>query len=68
MDDADLTTEREEKMMELLRRSAPKVELEVTGFCAYCNEPVQVPKKFCGIECSKDHEYEQARIRRNGRG
>lgn len=64
-DDADLTTEREEKMMELMRRVAPKVELEVTGFCGYCNEPVQVPKKFCGKDCADDWDYEQKQRRLN---
>lgn len=65
MDDVDLTQEREEKMMALLRRHPPKEELEATGFCGYCNEPVQLPKKFCGRECASDWDYEQKQRRLN---
>lgn len=65
MDDADITTEREEKMMQLLRRATPKDELEVTGFCAYCGDAIQLPKKFCNHECTTDWEYEQKQRRLN---
>ena len=65
MDDVDLTTEREEKMMELLRRRAPRMELPATGSCHYCEASVPPGAKFCDVDCSSDWEYEQKQRRLN---
>jgi len=62
-DDVDLTTEREERMMEALRRRQPVVELEPTGTCHWCGEAVQHPKKFCDGECAADYEFDKRRQR-----
>ncbi|MGB4467538.1 MAG: hypothetical protein WBI41_05745 [Azovibrio sp.] len=59
MDDVDLTTEREAKMMELMRRGLNRSELEPTGFCHFCSDPVEHPKKFCDGFCADDFEKEK---------
>jgi hypothetical protein len=65
MDEADLTQEREERMMAALRRAGPKIELEADGSCHYCSEPVPPGAKFCNLECSSDWQYEQKQRRLN---
>ena len=64
-DEADITQDREERMMEALRRRSPVVELEPDGSCYYCGEPIPHPKKFCDLTCSEDYEYEK-RMRKVG--
>lgn len=64
-DDVDVTTEREEKMMALLRRRVPVNELEPTGGCHWCGEPVEHPKKFCDQLCAEDFENHKRMQRLN---
>lgn len=59
MDDVDLTTEREAKMMELMRRGLSHNELEPAGFCHFCKDTVEHPKKFCDSDCADDYEKEK---------
>lgn len=59
MDDVDMTTEREAKMMELLRRRLIVQELEPSGFCHFCEGPIDHPKKFCDRDCADDYEKEK---------
>ena len=30
-----------------------------TGFCLFCDEPIQTPARYCDADCAKDHEKEQ---------
>lgn len=32
-----------------------------TGFCANCGEPVEAPKRWCGVDCREDHEFRLSR-------
>jgi hypothetical protein len=38
-----------------------------TGFCYYCGENVPSPRAFCDGQCRDDFEYEQERLRINGK-
>lgn len=58
-DEADATQERAEKEEALRRLFRPKNEIEANGFCHYCREPLQLPRKFCNAECSEGWEFEK---------
>lgn len=66
MDEADITQEREERMMAALKRQVQRVELEPTGVCHWCGEGVPHPQKFCDVECSSDWQYAKKRGKING--
>ncbi len=55
-DDVDITTEREEKMMAQMRLQVPVNELDPIGYCHWCGEKIERPKKFCDSDCASDHE------------
>ena len=59
MDDVDLTTEREAKMMQLMLRGPFRSELEPVGKCHFCSDEVKQPKKFCDRYCADDYEKEK---------
>lgn len=67
MDEADRAQARMEIEEMLRRRQETKAELQPTGFCHYCEEPLQLPYKFCpGGECSEAYEFEKRMRNRNG--
>jgi hypothetical protein len=66
MDDADLAEERNAHEMERrLAASKGFVELQVTGYCHYCESQVAQGHKFCDSLCAKDWSWEQQRRRQN---
>lgn len=38
-----------------------------TGYCYYCGEGVDSPKAFCDSQCRDDYDWEQTRLRINGK-
>jgi len=68
MDEVDITVDREAEMMEKfqreIRQAVQTPELPRTGFCHWCEEPVNpvqikgetVIPLFCDSECSQDYE------------
>jgi len=48
------------------KAEAIKSQVTATGFCNYCQAPVDDDMKFCDHECRDDYEYEQQRKRVNG--
>lgn len=55
-DDLDMTEERISfELSVAIKNAAQKPrETQPTGYCKFCEEPVEQPKLFCCIECSKD--------------
>lgn len=59
MDDIDRTNQDLE-MYEKSRRSQYKKEAEPTGYCLYCEEPLNDPnKRWCNAECRDAWEKER---------
>ena len=57
MDDVDLAQRHMEQEEEYRRKAVrPTQELERTGFCHWCGEPVQLAAVFCNKECSDERE------------
>lgn len=62
--------------LEMLQRNASIAEARkpvvagpvYTGFCAYCEEQVPSPRRFCDGDCREGWEKEQAAKKRNGSG
>ncbi len=66
MDDADRSTEREEKARELAlqyRKPSPLA----CGACLHCNIEVRPGQCFCDADCRDDYELAEAARRRNGK-
>jgi hypothetical protein len=38
------------------RRDEPNIE--ATGFCHYCDEPIELPRRWCDKQCCEDWERE----------
>ena len=55
-DHAQDLIEREEAMRRMVTHTN---ELEPSGDCYYCGEPVKHPKKFCDRTCAEDYEFEK---------
>lgn len=57
-DIADLGSDREEEMrkdaVESARRKAGELEAEHTGFCLNCEAVVEIPRRWCNIDCRAD--------------
>ena len=67
MDEADLSDARITIALEdAIRRKKPTGP-EPTGWCLYCREPLEEGLRWCDAECEREWEYEQARMRANGR-
>jgi hypothetical protein len=55
-DEADLSQERTEREEELRRRAykPPALEVEATGNCLNCGEPLSAGQRWCDQDCQHD--------------
>jgi len=56
IDDAQQATELNLKQALYRRRAVPN--LTATGFCFYCDEPVELPRRWCDAECRDEWQRE----------
>jgi hypothetical protein len=59
-DIVDMTQEREERLTDTLRRfahaAAPQGPV-ATGFCLWCGEELDPPRRWCNAECRDDWQW-----------
>lgn len=61
-----MTDERLAQEMERrLAASKGFVELQASGYCHYCETPLDGERKFCDAECAKDWHWERQRLKQN---
>lgn len=56
-DSIDIAQRQNERPGEaMLTYRKPEVRLQHTGFCHFCEEPVDSPKLFCNGECATQYD------------
>lgn len=67
-DISDQATQHEERFLEAAIHKARKVvTLKATGFCLFCDDPAEVDKRFCSVECRDDWQHAQRMKKINGK-
>lgn len=57
MDEADITGERAEYDHQINLQISRKPEgPQPTGYCLFCAEPVEHPRRWCSSDCREDWE------------
>lgn len=59
MDEADITSQRQEQELAFLLRARRPVQIQPKGACYFCDEPVSDKRLFCDSDCRDDWERRQ---------
>lgn len=61
-DSIDHAVEIEDFMLQTQLTKRRDEAADFTGFCLYCEEPVEQPHRWCDVACRDDYQKQQARV------